>query len=223
MKNIILQHWTGPKNTLVKLSQEAYEEYANRIGSQYRMVEGNVFIDDKTFDPPCQKMCILNEEFDEYDQVLMVDCDQLPVKNLMDNVFEEKGIGVFTDWIKTHAYARIQRTHADLFSPTSPYFSGSFYKLDRETRIKMRQAIDDNIKRFSNKYHDEGIFHYLAAKINLTWDDTVINPGWSQCSYYPVTRDTKMIHIRPKIEPRDDSPRRPKLDTYYNLKMQGVF
>ena len=33
MKNIILQHWSGPKNPLVKYSEAAYREYAERIGA----------------------------------------------------------------------------------------------------------------------------------------------------------------------------------------------
>lgn len=221
--NIILQHWSGPKNPLVKYSEAAYREYAERIGAEYRMVEGDAFSTNPVFAPPCQKMCMLNEEFDEYDQVLMVDCDQLPVKGLTDNVFEEDGIGIFTDWIKTHAYARIQNTHRNYFWKEAPYFSGSFYKLNRDTRIKMRNAIGPEIEVFGQKYHDEGIFHYLAGRVGITWEGTIMNPGWSQCSYYPVTKDTKMIHIRPKIEPRDNSPRRPKLDTYHLLELQGVF
>jgi hypothetical protein len=223
MKNIILQHWSGNLSLLTKYSMEAYKEYASRIGAEYYMVRGNAFRE-TGYDAPCQKMCMLNEEFDKYDTVLMVDCDQLPVKGLMKNVFDVPGVGIFTEWIKTHAYARIQKTHPHLFSPNHPYFSGSFYKLDRRTRIEMRSSIvEKEISQFSKMYHDEGIMHRLATLVDLPLEESIIDSSWSQCSYYPITKETKMVHIRPKIEPRNDSPRRPKLDTYDILKLKGIF
>jgi len=220
--NIILQHWTGPLGELTQASSDAFKQYAGRIGADYCLVQGNAFREDG-FDPPCQKMCILNEQYDEYDNVLMVDCDQLPVRGLTDNVFEAQGIGIFNEWCRTHAYARYKARVPHLFSPFHPYFAGSIYKLDRSTRIKMRNAIvEQEIRTFARQFHDEGIMHRLATLANVPLQGAHLDARWSLCSYYPITDDTKMIHIRPKIHPRPNSPRRPKEQTLRLLQQQGV-
>lgn len=222
--NIILQHWSGPISELTEISIVAYKKYADIIGCDYKLVEGNAFNNVGDIDPPVQKLCMLNKEFDEYDNVLMVDCDSLPVKSLRDNVFDVPGIGLFNDWVATHAWRRIQATHPRLSSINHPYWGGSFYKIDRELRVGMRNVINEKeISQFYKRYHDEGIMHRLATLCNVSKVGAYIPDIWSQCSYYPVTSNTKMIHIRPKMEPRDNSPRRPKIETYYDFKSKGIF
>ena len=91
MRNIILQHFTGKLRPLDKLSVENISAYAERIGVEYQFVEGQVFREHLT--PPCQKVHILDEKWDEYDDVLMLDIDMFVTKNLRLNVFKAEGVG----------------------------------------------------------------------------------------------------------------------------------
>jgi len=223
-KNIILQHFTGKLRTLDKLSVENIKAYAERIGVDYSFVEGQVFREHLT--PPCQKAFILDEKWDEYDNVLMLDIDMFVTKGLHENVFNSDGVGHYGEVQKRlqgELHKRHRRINAD-----SGYWSGAFYKLTREQRIALREAIplDNEWMDLYNKpyhYEDEGIIAELFHRTGTEW--TNADPRWQQDSYLHQMVSSPqvkpgMIHVRTKITPQ--GPKQDKLDNYYALQMKGI-
>ena len=77
--NIILQHFDGELRELDKLSVENIKKYAERINVDYRLVTGKPF--SKNLTNPCQKVHCISHEWDDYDEVLMLDPD-MTVKDI---------------------------------------------------------------------------------------------------------------------------------------------
>ena len=74
MKNIILQHWSGELNELTKLSSKSISEYAEMVGADYELVLGDQFTS-LSVRPELQKLLMLDERWDDYDNLVMVDAD----------------------------------------------------------------------------------------------------------------------------------------------------
>ena len=99
MKNIILQHWTGGLGPLELASKENIEKYAMQCNAEYQLIEGNQFR--SWLSPPCQKLIMLDERFDQYEDVCMVDMDMFVVKNVKNNIFDVPGVGLNSATLKT--------------------------------------------------------------------------------------------------------------------------
>jgi|TARA_R110000850_G_scaffold459_13_gene2878 hypothetical protein len=217
MRNIILQHFTGKLRTLDKLSVENISAYAERIGVEYQFVEGQVFREHLT--PPCQKLHILDEKWDEYDDVLMLDIDMFVTKNLRLNVFKAEGVGLFADVQKRLKNRLVQ--HGRIESE-SAYFGGAIYKLTKQQRQSLRDGIpEDNswMDPYNEAYQfeDEGIMSELFHRTDTQWSN--LDQKWCQDSYMPEHK-AGMIHVRTKIKP--EGPKREKIDNFYDLQMRGV-
>ena len=217
MRNIILQHFTGKLRTLDKLSVENISAYAERIGVEYQFVEGQVFREHLT--PPCQKVHILDEKWDEYDDVLMLDIDMFVTKNLRLNVFKAEGVGLFADVQKRLKNRLVQ--HGRIESE-SAYFGGAIYKLTKQQRQSLRDGIpeDDSWMDPYNEayqFEDEGIMSELFHRTDTQWSN--LDQKWCQDSYIPEHK-AGMIHVRTKIKP--EGPKREKIDNFYDLQMRGV-
>lgn len=218
MKNIILQHWSGEINKLTRLSSANISRYAEKIGADYKLLLGNVF--HPTLNPPCQKMHMLNEEFDQYDMVVMIDADMFTRKGMNENVFTDvDGIGRHTE-VQDRLVKSVKRLFPDLGDPQYPYWGGSIYRLDRKTRQLLRSHIrEEEIIRFHEKFHDEGIMHRLAvlAKMKPSY-----LPGnhWNCGSFEPGVESAALIHIRTKIAPQ--GPKRTKMENYHDLVQRGL-
>jgi|TARA_R110002095_G_C4212012_1_gene236156 hypothetical protein len=217
MRNIILQHFTGKLRTLDKLSVENISAYAERIGVEYQFVEGQVFREHLT--PPCQKVHILDEKWDEYDDVLMLDIDMFVTKNLRLNVFKAEGVGLFADVQKRLKNRLVQ--HGRIESE-SAYFGGAIYKLTKQQRQSLRDGIpEDNswMDPYNEAYQfeDEGIMSELFHRTDTQWSN--LDQKWCQDSYMPEHK-AGMIHVRTKIKP--EGPKREKIDNFYDLQMRGV-
>ena len=217
MRNIILQHFTGKLRTLDKLSVENISAYAERIGVEYQFVEGQVFREHLT--PPCQKVHILDEKWDEYDDVLMLDIDMFVTKNLRLNVFKAEGVGLFADVQKRLKNRLVQ--HGRIESE-SAYFGGAIYKLTKQQRQSLRDGIpeDDSWMDPYNEayqFEDEGIMSELFHRTDTQWSN--LDQKWCQDSYMPEHK-AGMIHVRTKIKP--EGPKREKIDNFYDLQMRGV-
>jgi hypothetical protein len=214
MRNIILQHFTGKLRTLDKLSVENISAYAERIGVEYQFVEGQVFREHLT--PPCQKV---DEKWDEYDDVLMLDIDMFVTKNLRLNVFKAEGVGLFADVQKRLKNRLVQ--HGRIESE-SAYFGGAIYKLTKQQRQSLRDGIpEDNswMDPYNEAYQfeDEGIMSELFHRTDTQWSN--LDQKWCQDSYMPEHK-AGMIHVRTKIKP--EGPKREKIDNFYDLQMRGV-
>ena len=217
MRNIILQHFTGKLRTLDKLSVENISAYAERIGVEYQFVEGQVFREHLT--PPCQKVHILDEKWDEYDDVLMLDIDMFVTRNLRLNVFKEEGVGLFAD-VQKGLKNRLVK-HGRIESK-SAYFGGAIYKLTKQQRQSLRDGIpEDNswMDPYNEAYQfeDEGIMSELFHRTDTQWSN--LDQKWCQDSYIPEHK-AGMIHVRTKIKP--EGPKREKIDNFYDLQMRGV-
>ena len=218
MRNIILQHFTGKLRTLDKLSVENISAYAERIGVEYQFVEGQVFREHLT--PPCQKLHILDEKWDEYDDVLMLDIDMFVTKNLRLNVFKAEGVGFAAGVVQRGLKRKL--INEGRIDENTGYWGGAFYKLTREQRQKLRSAIPDNdewMDRYNQpyKYEDEGIISELFYRSKCEWKDA--DPMWQQDSYLP-NHQAGMIHVRTKITPQ--GPKREKIENFYTMQMAGI-
>ena len=75
MSNITLQHFDGELRPLDRLSIQNIKEYANMVGAEYQLITGKPFR--KHLTSPCQKVYMIDEVWDKYNDVLMLDIDML--------------------------------------------------------------------------------------------------------------------------------------------------
>lgn len=218
MSNIILQHFAGELRELDKLSIENVKAYASKIGVEYELVLGYPFRSFLT--PPCQKAILIDEKYDKYDNVLMLDIDIFATRNLNTNVFEdETGIGLF---VQTQSDLRYRLAYHGRIPFDGAYWGGSFYKMDKSTRQALRSVMpkDDSWMKLYNQpyyYEDEGIISELYNKAKLPVKN--IKRKWCQCSFLPVLEEG-FIHIRTKITPT--GPKRTKIENYQSLHEKGI-
>lgn len=218
MTNIILQHFAGTLRELDELSISNISEYAKRIGVKYELVLGYPFRNHLT--SPCQKVALLDEKYDEYEKVLMLDIDMFATKNFNVNVFEvEDGVGLFSD---TQVYLRDRLHSIGRIPKNGGYWGGSFYLLDKNARKQLRNKMPqtDEWMDIYNKpynYEDEGIIAELYNKTSLSVKN--IDRKWCQCSFLSDLEDG-FIHIRTKITPQ--GPKQEKIKNYHNLVSKGI-
>lgn len=225
IKNIILQHYNGRPKELEKLSFENISNYAELIGADHKIIGGKPFNENLT--NPCQKVHCISEEWDDYDNVLMLDPDVFIRKNLTENIFNEQGNGIHGDTQKRLKTRLIQAGRID---NNAPYWAGSIYKFNREERQRLRSVMPKNdawMKFYNKAYHfeDEGILSELAhkCKIPIKYLDFV----WNQCSFLPNPESAKMIHMRTKKFGHlngswENGGKRDKIENYYELLSKGI-
>lgn len=220
--NIILQHFDGELRELDKLSMANIKNYAEMVGADYRLVTGRPFR--KHLTSPCQKVYMLDQEWDEYDQVLMLDIDMFAPKGMKDNVFLEKGIGLYEDTQK-RLHNKIAHTYPMIANVNTPYWGGAIYKLNKKTRQILRKELGGNegwMLHYNQLYHfeDEGIMHSLAFKSGFNPKNAYLDRRWCQCSFLPNPERAGFIHVRTKIKP--EGPKREKIENYRSLVEKGI-
>lgn len=229
MKNILLQHYEGELSDVAKISIRQMQEYAEKVGAEYRLLTGKPFMPELKFQGRkalCNnKLAMINEEFDEYDVVVMVDPDMVLSKNIKDNIFtDETGLGICTDHIRRNAWARCRAKFPFLTSGEHLFASGSVWRLDRKTRQKLRAAVDPKeVKMFGDTiFVDEGIMHRLCVVANIKATPENILPNkWSYCSYLPDPLNNGVfIHLRKT--PPDKSETIEKIEAYNRLLKEGI-
>ena len=92
MKNIILQHWNGTKTFWVVKCENSIRKYADDIDADYELLSGFPMGDwFPNFNTKpwlvVQKLFMLNEKYDEYDNVLLLDMDML-YTGVIDDIFK---------------------------------------------------------------------------------------------------------------------------------------
>lgn len=221
MKNIILQHYTGELGELEELSKVNMEAYAKFCGADYHLVRGNVFR--PHLSAPCQKMIMLDEQFDEYDIVVMIDIDMFTRKGMKKNIFtDDTGVGRHYG-IQETLVKNLHRRFPLLGDPKYPYWGGSIYRLEREIRQRLRaEMVDSEMNMFHNNYEDEGIMHRLAVRANMKVDENtyLTKDLWNRSSFEPNVDSGYIIHIRPKVA--RGGPKKPKIENYRKLVSQGI-
>ena len=220
--NIILQHFDGNLRDLDKLSITNISTYAEMIGADYELITGKPFRQHLT--SPCQKLYMLDEKFDKWENVLMLDIDMFAPKKMNINVFDELGVGMRND-VQVTLHGKIARTYPDMASLNAPYWGGAIYKLNRSIRQTLRLNLGKNeewMNSYNKCYHfeDEGIMHTLAFKGGLKQTGMYLNNKWCQCSYLPHPEKAGFIHIRTKVTP--SGPKREKIENYNELVERGI-
>jgi hypothetical protein len=222
LRNIILQHFDGELRELDKLSIANIQRYAAMVGAEYKLVTGKPF--NKNLTAPCQKVHMLNQMFDTYDTVLMLDIDMFAPKGMNENVFNLPGVGLYHT-VQQEKHTQLVRLYGLLGNINAPYWGGAIYKMDRPLRQKLREDLKTNTSwmlNFSRPYHfeDEGIMHVLANKAGIKPEGTYLDPKWCQCSFLPNPEKAGFIHIRTKITPQ--GPKREKIENYKALVNSGI-
>jgi len=221
--NIILQHFDGDLRPLDEKSVENIMAYADMVGAEYRLIRGKPFR--KHLTSPCQKVHMLHKEFDEYDQVLMLDIDMFAPKGMTENIFDLQGVGLYADTQKM-LHRKIAAQYPMIASLSVPYWGGAIYKMDKTMRMTLRQHLDGNegwMNNYNKLYHfeDEGIMHTLAYYQGLKCEDKyILDQKWCQCSFLPNPENAGFIHVRTKITPT--GPKREKIENYNELVSKGI-
>jgi len=223
MTNIILQHFDGKLRPLDELSKENIEAYAKMVGADYELVTGKPFRSHLT--APCQKVYMLDEKYDEYDQVLMLDIDMFAPKGMKENVFELPGVGLYAD-TQQMLHRKIANHNPAFASLKAPYWGGAIYKMHRKMRQKLRRNLGGD-ESWMNPYNqlyqfeDEGIMHTLALLGGYKHSpEYYLDRKWCQCSFLPNPEKAGFIHIRTKITPT--GPKREKIENYQALVDQNI-
>jgi hypothetical protein len=223
MPNIILQHFDGELRELDKLSKNNIMEYADQCGAEYELVKGKPFRNHLT--SPCQKVFMLDEKYDEYDDVLMLDIDMFVPKNMKVNIFDQVGVGLYNP-IQQRLHSKLVNKNPFQGSMDTPYWGGAIYKMDRKLRQKLRAGLGGNegwMNAYNQPYQweDEGIFHTLAFKTGLRINqDQMLHPKWCYDNYLDYPQYAGMIHIRTKITPQ--GPKQEKIKNYQALVDKGI-
>lgn len=215
MKNIILQHFQPHEKYLgqdshpiVEKSVANIEKYAKSLGAEYKLLDGKPFMEDLRMQ--CQKLAMLNEEYDEYDTVVMLDSDMFVRKGMTENVFEAKGVACYDDVHKNRQHPAFVQLFPGFTSRDVQLWSGACYVLPREVRQAFRTQINPVTRAMMRQisphpYVEEGIMHMLAVHGNLGYSiyDKCLDEKWCYSHYLPNVENCYMIHIRKK--PYDDS------------------
>ena len=228
MCNIILQHFDGVLRPLDELSIANIKAYAKIVGAEYRLITGKPFRAHLT--SPCQKVYMIDKEFDSYDQVLMLDIDMFAPKGMTENIFDKKGVGLYAS-TQRMLHRKIVREYPMFSSIEKPYWGGAIYKMDLKLRQKLRSQLGGNESWMNNynriyHYEDEGIFHTLMVFASIgsmsymIVEDFALDDKWCQCSFLPNPQDAGFIHIRTKITPQ--GPKRKKIENYNELERKGI-
>ena len=222
MRNLILQHFDGEMRPLDYESQWNIMDYADMIDADYKLVLGKPFRQNLT--NACQKVHMIHEEFDDWDNVLMLDIDMFRPTNMNVNVFEEKGIGLYAA-VQQNLHRRLVQWHPMLASMDAPYWGGAIYKMDKRTRQKLRKELGGNegwMLNYNQLYHfeDEGIMHTLAFKSGFNTKKAYMHKRWCQCSFLPNPERAGFIHVRTKITPT--GPKRDKIENYKSLVESNI-
>lgn len=234
MKNIILQHFQPHEkyinektHTIVDKSSANIARYAESLGAEYKMLDGKPFMEDLRMQ--CQKLAMLNEEYDEYDTVVMLDTDMFVRKGMTENVFEAKGVACFDETHRNRQLPAMCKDFPGFTDQRVQLWSGACYVLDRETRQKFRSLINPVTRAMMRKispypYVEEGIMHMLAVHGNLGYSiyDECLDEKWQYSHYLKKVDTCNMIHIRKR--PYDDSEGvyGAKMRNYYELVEAGL-
>ena len=222
MVNIFLQHFDGELRPLDKLSMENIKEYAKMLGAEYQLVTGKPFRNHLT--SPCQKVYMIDEVWDKYDNVLMLDIDMFAPKNMKIDIFKQPGVGLYAE-TQQKLHSKLSQSYPMQSSILSPYWGGAIYKLSKKLRKELRAGLGGNeswMNPYNQLYHfeDEGIIHTLAWKAGISMEGTILDRKWCQCSFLPNPEKAGFIHIRTKITPQ--GPKREKIENYNALVEKGI-
>lgn len=219
MKRLVLQHYTGILGELERHSISNIRSFAASENAEYRFLEGNVFCEELS--APMQKLIMLDEQFDEYDTVVMLDTDMFVRKGLAESLFDQPGIGVSGPFQRRLKWAFIRKMKG-LVHWRYPYWNGSLWKLDRLQRQSFRSKLHlvDMAKYTNGRLEDEGVMHQLARHSRFRGGVLPGGSKWAMSSWEDGLENAAMIHIRPQITFK--GPKRPKIESLNALVSRDI-
>lgn len=219
MKRLIIQHYTGELGEVERLSVKNIQGFAEREKAHYLFLEGNVFSEELS--APMQKLSMLDERFDEYDVVVMLDADMFTRNSLQESLFAQPGIGTSGPVQRRLKWASIRKMKG-LLHWRYPYWNGSLWKLDREQRQLFRSKLPlVNLMKYScGRLEDEGVMHQLARHNNFKGGALPGVDKWAMPSWYNDLDRAAMIHVRKRISV--EGGKRSKLENLYALIDKGL-
>ena len=229
MTNLILQYYDGLKTPESKVSIAHMQKYAEMMGVEYKLLDGRPFMPEirfqgkKAFRNQC--LAALNQEFDDYEIIVVVDTDMVLAKREnTPNIFtDETGIGILTDDIKNTILAKLRGRFPTLSNNIHMFGDGSVWRLERHIRQRLREEIDirDITGLGNSEFADRGIMHRLCALANIkAIDENILSQKWSYSSYLPkASQNGVFIHLR-KTTP-DKSETITKFEAYRRLNKKG--
>jgi len=170
--NLILQHFEGTMPEWAYYCEKTVKRYAEMTGADYQLIRGFPMGKELGFTP--QKLCLLLEKYDEYDQVCMIDMDTIATKRYQ-SFWNRPEIGVLHDRAiagpkalnavtrKPHP-SKTPEAAPNLYKQGSWCFFGNWIKLNREQRQELRKHWNQKLFEESlvDKHPgDEVILHYL--------------------------------------------------------------
>lgn len=175
--NLILQHYEGSEPDWVKYAERSFRQIEQE-GTEYKRVKG--FPMGKNLGFTAQKLCMLNEEYDEYENVLMIDMDTLYTGRSFD-FWDTSYIGVLHDRAIRGPDAIDLQTGKKypsrtcfaapkLYREGSWCFFGNWIKLNREQRQELRKHWNQELfeEALVDKHPgDEIILHYLMHQSGI--------------------------------------------------------
>ena len=107
MKNMIYQYWQGNLKPGVIYSTELMKKYADKIGAEYRFDHNKIIAGKKVNVPIYYEPAnpLVDDSFDEYDNVALIDIDVYPKDNLEENLFkqlDDEDAGICTEPNQPH-------------------------------------------------------------------------------------------------------------------------
>ena len=218
LQNIILQHWTGALGAIEILSSDSISHYARQVGADYKLLRGDVFRPGMA--TQCQKVFMLDESLDEYENVVMLDMDMFTRKDMQQNIFEVEGCGLHED-MQWGLCKKLRYLYPHLGNRQYSYWGGAVYKLDRKMRQRLRQHIrEDEIIQFNDLFHDEGIMHRLAVLEKIA-GHYFADDRWS-FSFGENEERAAIIHLRPRRLIDGDKVHVGKMTHYHYLVDKGL-
>jgi len=218
-KRVVLQHYTGPLGEVERHSVRNIQAFAEREKADYLFLEGNLF--SERLSPPMQKLIMLDERFDDYDVVVMMDADMFARKGLSESLFEQSGIGVSGAVQRRLKWAFIRKMKG-LLHWRYPYWNGSLWKLTRAQRQAFRSKLPlVDLERYSNgRLEDEGVMHQLARHNKFTGGILPGGEKWAMSSWMDGLEQSAMIHVRVRSSPKKGE-NRPKIENLRDLIDRG--
>jgi len=226
MKKLLLQHWDGDLTELAKRSVKCMSAYAESVGADYKLLRGKVF-HDLSDGSPTQKMIILDEQFDAWDIVVMVDCDMFTINRdiLLDIFTEEEGFGNHSspldnkipsdNTVQANLKSSLLRKDPDSYDPDCSYWGGSCYRFPLWLRQKLRSVMDKNkVKTYHNSNNvDEGFMFHLNSLAGIKGHYFPSDVRWQFANDWSgIEEYAQFIHIRNKRRINGEVVRADKLE-----------
>ena len=211
-------------NELGTLSSKNISKYAKKVGADYRLLRGNVF--NPKLCAPMQKLFMLDESFDEYDVLVMLDIDMFTRVGMDEDIFNPKitGVGMISAF-QEMLFKKVQLKHPKLTNSNHPYWGGAIYKLDKEMRQRLRPHINKReLAQFAGtgNFQDEAAMHRLATLAGVKRQKLPDDRNWCYGSYEDGVENSSLIHIRPRMKKNGVMVRCPKMEVYADMIARGL-